>query len=99
MADTLDYTELDWRRAILLGVAVRDGLLEAVADGPRGANEVAADLGLDGRAVYAVLSALAELGVLEEGNEGLRLLDERRAPLLERDDPEYVGAAWSTASS
>ena len=89
----IDYTELDWRWAILLGVAVRDGLLEAVAGKPRRSEEVAAELGLDGRAVYTVLSALAELGVLDEGETGFRVRDEHRGPLLERDDPEYVGGS------
>ena len=89
----MNYTELDWRWAILLGVAVRDGLLDAAADRPRQAREVAAELGLDARAVFVVLSALSELGVLEEGKGGFRLRDEHRAPLLERGDPEYVGGS------
>ncbi len=88
----LNYTELDWRWAILLGVAIRDGLLRAVADRPRKPEEVAGELGLDARAVYVVLSALAELEVLE-GGEGFRLREEHRAPLLERDDPGYVGGS------
>jgi len=89
----LNYTELDWRWAILLGVAIRDGLLRAVADVHRKPEEVAEELGLDARAVYVVLAALAELGVLEEGRDGFRLRDEHRAPLLERDDPGYVGGS------
>ena len=87
----MNYTELDWRWAILLGSALRDGLLEAVADGPRTSGEVALDLGLDGRAVHVVLSALAELGVLEEGADGFSLLEEHRGPLLRADHPGYVG--------
>ncbi len=89
----LNYTELDWRWAILLGVAIRDGLLRAVADRYRKPEEVAAELGLEARAVYVVLSALAELGVLEEGREGFRLREEHRAPLLLPDDPGYVGGS------
>src|SRR3990170_451057 len=46
---------------------------------------------MDARAVYVVLSALAELGVLEEGREGFRLLEEHRPPLLLRDHPDFVG--------
>lgn len=87
----MNYTELDWRWAILLGSALRDGLLEAVADGPRPAGGVARELGLDGRAVHVVLSALAELGVLEEGMDGFSLLEEHRGPLLRADHPGYVG--------
>ena len=89
----MNYTELDWRWAILLGSALRDGLLEAVADRPRPSEEAARDLGLDGRAVYAVFSALAELGVVDEGRDGFLLLDEHRGPLLERDHPDYVGGS------
>jgi hypothetical protein len=89
----LNYTELDWRWAILLGVAIRGGLLKAVADRCRKPEEVAGELGLDARAVYVVLSALAELGVLEEGEEGFRVREEHRAPLLEPQDPEYVGGS------
>jgi SAM-dependent methyltransferase len=89
----LNYTDLDWRWAILLGVAIRDGLLPAVADRCRKPEDVAGELGLDARAVYVVLSALAELGVLDEGEEGFRLRDEHRAPLLEPHSPEYAGGS------
>lgn len=87
----MNYTELDWRWAILLGTALRDGLLEAVADRPRPSREVARDLRLDGRAVDIVLSALAELGVLDEGTDGFMLAEEHRGPLLRADHPAYVG--------
>lgn len=87
----MDYTELDWRWAILLGAALREGLIEAVANRARTAKTVAKGLGMDARAVYVVLSALAELGVLVEEREGFRLLEEHRGPLLVRDHPDYVG--------
>jgi SAM-dependent methyltransferase len=87
----IDYTELDWRWAILLGAAVREGLLEAVAGRTLRAEAVAENLGMDARAVYVVLSALAELGVLEEGPEGFRLLEEHGGPLLDRGHPDFVG--------
>lgn len=87
----MNYTELDWRWAVLLGTAIRDGLLKAVADGPRSAGEAARDLGMDGRAVRTTLAALAELGVLEEGEDGFRVGSEHRGPLLEPDRPDYVG--------
>ena len=85
------YTELDWRWAILLGAAVREGLLEAVAGRTLPAEAVAESLGMDERAVYVVLSALAELGVLEEGPEGFQLLEEHGGPLLDRGHPDFVG--------
>ena len=87
----MNYTELDWRWAILLGAAVREGLLEAVAGAARPPEDAARGLGMDARAVRVVLSALAELGVVEEGDEGFRLSEEHRGPLLERRHPNFVG--------
>jgi SAM-dependent methyltransferase len=87
----MEYTELDWRWAILLGAAVREGLIGAVASRFRPAGAVANDLGMDERAAYVVLSALAELGILEEGLDGFRLLEEHRGPLLDPDHPDFVG--------
>ena len=89
--ERIEYTELDWRWAILLGTAIREGLLAAVAEEPRPAAAVAEDLGMDARAVYVVLSALAELGVLREGPEGYGLPEEHRGPLLDRDHPDFEG--------
>jgi len=43
------------------------------------------------RAVYALLSALVELGVLAEGENRFRLLEEHRGPLLDRSHTDYVG--------
>lgn len=89
--EDMNYAELDWRWGILLGTAIRDGLLEAVAEEPKTANEVADELGFDHRAVFAILSALAELGILDEGEDGFRLLDEHHGPLLDDSDPRYAG--------
>ena len=87
----MDYTELDWRWAILLGSALREGLIGAVAGEVLSPEAVANDLGMDARAVYVVLSALAELGILEEGPQGFRLLEEHRGPLLDPGHPDFVG--------
>lgn len=54
------------------------------------AAEVARGLGMDERAVYAVLSALAEVGVLDE-EEGEFRLREARCPLLDRVYEGYIG--------
>ena len=87
----MDYTELDWRWAILLGSALREGLIGAVADKVLPADAVARDLGMDARAVYVVLSALGELGILEEGPQGFLLAEEHRGPLLDPDHPDFAG--------
>jgi SAM-dependent methyltransferase len=92
MAD-MNYTELDWRWAIVLGIALRDGLLDAVAEEPRSVDEVARQLDLDGRAVYVLLSALGELGILEEQEGAFRLREEHRGPLLQREHPDYAGGS------
>ncbi len=77
----MDYAELGWQEAIVLGCAKREGILEAVADESRSADEVANQLGMSSRAVYALLSALSELGVLtEDGNRFLLLGEHRGAP-------------------
>ncbi len=91
--EEIDYTELDWRWAIVLGVALRDGLLEAVADEASSADEVARELGLDARAVYVLLSALGEFGILDEKEGEFRLREEHRGPLLEPEHHDYVGGS------
>jgi SAM-dependent methyltransferase len=90
---TIDYTELDWRWAIVLGVALRDGLLDEVARSPRSAEEVASRLGLDPRATYVLLSALGELGILEEDDGAYVLREEHRGPLLEPRHPDFAGGS------
>ncbi len=89
----LDYTELDWRGTVLLGTALREGLLEAVAKESRPAAEIAAAFGMDDRAVGIVFAALTELGVLEEGEGGYALREEHRGPLLDPEDPGYIGSS------
>lgn len=91
MSGGLDYTELDWRWAILLGTALREGLLGAVEGRELSAGEVARELGMDERAVHVVLSALEELGVVQEDGGGFRLSEEHRGPLLEPHHPGYAG--------
>jgi len=89
----MNYTELDWRWAITLGVALRDGLLNAVDDEPRSADEVAWDLGLDERAVHVLLSSLDELGILEENEGRFRMREEHQGPLLDPEHPDYAGGS------
>jgi SAM-dependent methyltransferase len=87
----MEYAELGWQEAVILGSAKREGILEAVADGSRSAEEVAKELGASPRAVYALLSALVELGVLAEDENRFRLLEEHRGPLLDRSHTDYAG--------
>jgi SAM-dependent methyltransferase len=88
----MDYAQLGWQETIILGCAKQQGILEAVAEGRRSPNEVAEQLEVSPRAVYALLSALAELGVLaEEDDNHYRIVEEHRGPLLERGHPDYAG--------
>lgn len=91
--EEINYTELDWRWAIVLGVALREGLLETVAERPSSADDVAREFGFDGRAVYVLLSALGELGILEEQRGTFRLEPEHRGPLLDPEHPDYAGGS------
>jgi SAM-dependent methyltransferase/DNA-binding transcriptional ArsR family regulator len=87
----MDYAELGWQEAVVLGCAKQERILESIADGSRSAHEVASRLGLSSRAVRALLSALAEMGVVAEDGDGFRLLEEHRGPLLDRGHPDYAG--------
>jgi SAM-dependent methyltransferase len=87
----MDYAELGWQEAVILGCAKQQGILEAVSDRRRSPNEVADQLEVSPRAVYALLSALAELEVLAEDDNHYRLLEEHRGPLLDRSHPDYAG--------
>ena len=91
MYRTMDYAELGWQETIILGCTKQEGILEAVAEGRRSPNEVAEQLEMNPRAVYALLSALAELGVFAEDDNRYRLLEEHRGPLLDRSNPDYAG--------
>jgi len=87
----MEYAELGWQEAVILGCAKREGILEAVAERSCSAEEMAKELRVSPRAVYALLSALAEIGVLVEEDNRYRLLEEHRGPLLDRRHPDYVG--------
>jgi SAM-dependent methyltransferase len=87
----MDYAQLGWQETIILGCAKQQGILEAVADARHSPNEVAEQLEMNPRAVYALLSALAELGVLAEEDNHYRIVEEHRGPLLERGHPDYAG--------
>jgi SAM-dependent methyltransferase len=87
----MDYGDLGWQEAVVLGCAKREGILEAVADWSRSPNEVADRLRMSSRAVHTLLSALAELRVVAEDGNGFRLVEEHRGPLLDRTHPNYAG--------
>jgi SAM-dependent methyltransferase/biotin operon repressor len=87
----MEYAELGWQETVILGCAKQEGILEAIAGKSSSAEEVAKELGASSRAIYALLSALAELGILAEDENKFRLLAEHRGPLLDRFHPDYAG--------
>jgi SAM-dependent methyltransferase len=87
----MEYAELDWQEAVILGCAKQEGILEAIADESRSAEEVAKELGVSPRGTYALLSALAEMGVVAEDGDRFRLIEAHRGPLLDRSHPDYAG--------
>jgi SAM-dependent methyltransferase len=87
----MNYAELEWRVAMILGSALGAGLLHAVATQRKTAEEVARELSLDARAVHTLLAALAELRFLDEQGGTFLLRDEHRATLLDEGAPGYVG--------
>ena len=87
----MEYAELGWQETVILGCAKQEGILEAIAGKSSSAEEVARELGASSRAIYALLSALAELGILAEDENKFRLLAEHRGPLLDRFHPDYAG--------
>ncbi|AHY46317.1 Methyltransferase domain [Rubrobacter radiotolerans] len=87
----MNYADLEWRWAVVLGTALREGVLEGVCSGPRAPEDLARELGLDGRAVFTVLSALEELGVVRERSGEFELREEHRGPLLDPRHERYAG--------
>src|SRR5215207_8401105 len=87
----MEYAELGWQETVILGCAKQEGILEAIAGKSSSAEEVAKELGASSRAIYALLSALADLGILAEDENKFRLLAEHRGRLLDRFHPDYAG--------
>ncbi len=56
----------DYQRSAVVAAAVETGIAAALADGPRGAEEVAAACGTHPRATLALLRAMAALGLATE---------------------------------
>jgi O-methyltransferase domain len=88
----MEYAELGWQEAVILGCAKQEGILEGLANSSRAAQELAKELEVSPRATYALLSALAEMGVVAENGDRFRLLEEHREPLLDRSHPDYAGS-------
>lgn len=87
LAELRDLTE----GTVTVAAAVEVGVFPALRDGPASAEAVARRLGLDPRAATSLLTALGELGFLEEDEEGFRLAPRSERELADPSSPEYAG--------
>ncbi len=83
-----------------LYVAAETGIADALAAGPRTADELARETGTHADSLYRVLRALASIGVFRQDDEGrfsgtpLGRLLERDAPGSKRSLARMAGAEW-----
>ena len=78
--------------------AVELGLFTAVAEGPLGAEEIRARLGLHSRSLHDFLDALVALGMLEK-HHGLYSNTQATALFLDRTKPTYMGGILEMANA
>jgi O-methyltransferase domain len=94
-SDTRDVWEIylspTWMPALL--VADKLGVLESIAAAPGSTDELAARLGLNGRALASVLALLASLGYLVPRHGRYQITDAARHHLLP-SSPFYWGGVW-----
>ena len=92
--------QFSWAFAIplLLDAAVRNGLFEALAGGPKTAAELAAESAVSERGARAVLNALTSVDLLTKDSEGRYGLTAESAAFLGRTSPAYLGGVFRHAS-
>lgn len=83
---------------LLVEAAVRNGLFDALEQGPRTAAEAAGASGTSERGARICMDALVGLGFLDRGGERYSLTDESRAFLI-RSSPEFRGGFLRFAST
>ncbi len=69
------------------------GVFRRLAGGPAAARELREALSLSPRGAEALLGALSELGLVRRTDEGWMLTGQGRARFVDRDAPDYEGAA------
>lgn len=79
---------------LILGAAVKSGIIQALKDRSRTAGELCAAIQADERAVWVVAEALAALGYLEKEGEVYSLAAEARGMMFDPDAPNYSGFAF-----
>ncbi len=82
---------------MLIAPAVKLGVFSRLAAGPRTAEELAGDLGLDRRAALIFLEALADAGYLERADRSFRLAEAAKDRFGDKSSPNYLG--WAVLHS
>lgn len=79
-----------------VGIGLRSGLIEALAERPGGAtsDELAAELGFDPFYVSVWCRSALAAGLCERTGGGYRLAPGMETPLLDRTSPAYVGGVF-----
>jgi hypothetical protein len=79
---------------LILGAAVKTGMIEALHNQPMAAEDLARELNCNARAVWMVTEALAELGYLARENGRLRLAERAAGMFYDENAPNYTGFAF-----
>ncbi|MHB1043045.1 MAG: class I SAM-dependent methyltransferase [Eubacteriales bacterium] len=79
---------------LILGAAVKTGIIETFANKPATCAGLAKELKADPRAVWVVVEALLALGYLDKNGEMLSLSDEARKMIYEPEAPNYTGFSF-----
>jgi SAM-dependent methyltransferase len=83
----------DWRALLVIGGAMRAGILEVLADRELSAKEIASMLSASERAVWVTTEALVDVECLERGNGTYRLREDARQLLFDENNPRYLRRA------
>src|SRR5215831_12075256 len=89
---TLNEMAMGFARGKVLCAAVRLGIADALAGGPKSVDELAAATKTDANALYRLLRALASMGVLEETAPARFGLTKFGDPLR----PDVPGSVWAS---
>ena len=79
---------------LILGAAVKTGIIEAINNKPMTAGELAGEIRADHRAVWVVTEALAAMGYLSKKDGQLQLTDEAMNMLYKPEAPNYTGFSF-----
>ncbi len=79
---------------LIIGAAVKTGIIEQLAKNPMTADELALEISADNRAVWVVTEALEALGYLSKDENKLRLSEEAVNMLYNKESPNYTGFSF-----